>query len=292
MKYTWRWWHDGYDVQLPLLKPWFSLQRGQIHSLIAMKLACSNDEGGGSRVSWFLQNGESRGCGNGGAGVCCRLLMMGCDSFVMPVCESLGSGEPGSRMGYQGNILVRLNGGRWSRDRKPNFVGGKGRGRDRKPDFVACSMQIVSRWVVVAWGTESYSGLAGNTYFVYLALRTSALGMGQTVRLGKRNALCCKSRMEIYFYLVLWFFIFYLLFIIFYMFDFFRITKWWWLPWVSAVGQVAESHRVLIADAPATFGERWGRVGRMMTRECSVSLRVCGVWVGERCQVPWGMGLF
>ena len=215
MKYTWRWWHDGYDVQLPLLKPWFKLQRGQIHSLIAMKLACSNDEGGGSRVSWLLQNGESRGCGNGGAGVCCRLLMMGCDSFVMPVCGSLGSGEPGSRMGYQGNILVRLNGGRWSRDRKPNFVGGEGRGRDRKPDFVACSMQIVSRWVVVEWGIKSYSGLAGNTYFVYLALRTSALGMGQTVRLGKRNTLCCKSRMEIYFYLVLWFFIFYLLFIIY-----------------------------------------------------------------------------
>ena len=26
--------------------------------------------------------------------------------------------------------------------------------------------------------------------------------MGQTVRLGKRNTLCCKSRMEMYFYLV------------------------------------------------------------------------------------------
>ena len=53
----------------------------------------------------------------------------------------------------------------------------------------------------MAWGTESYSGLVGNPYFVYLALRTSVLGMAQTVRLGKRKTLCC--RMEMYFYLVL-----------------------------------------------------------------------------------------
>ena len=221
-----------------------------------------------------------------------RLLRMGCDSFIMSVCGSVGSGEPGSRMGYHGNILLRTNGGRRGRDRKPNSVGGKGRGWDRKLDFVACSARIVSGWVVVAWDTESYSGLAGNTYFVYLALRTSALGMGQTVRLGKKNTLCCKSGMEIYFFSVLRFFIFHLLFIIFYMLNFFRIAKWWWLPWVSAVGLVGESPRVPIAEAPATFGERWGRVGRMMTREWSVSLRVCGVWIGERCPVPWGMGLF
>ena len=37
-------------------------------------------------------------------------------------------------------------------------------------------------------------------------------GMGKTVRLGKRNTLCCKSRMEILFYLVLRFFIFYFAF--------------------------------------------------------------------------------
>ena len=159
------------------------------------------------------------------------------------------------------------------------------------PDVVACSARIVSGWMVVAWGTESYSGLAGNTYFVYRALRASALGLGQTVRLGKRNTLCCKSRMEIYFYLVSWVFIFHLLFIIFYVLNFFRIAKWWWLPWVSAVDLVAECPRLPIAEAPATFGERWGKVGRMMTREWSVSLRVCGVWVGERCRVP-GMGLF
>ena len=138
---------------------------------------------------------------------------------------------------------------------------------------------------------QSYSGLAGNTYFVYRALRASALWLGQTVRLGKRNTLCCKSRMEIYFHLVSWVFIFHLLFIIFYVLNFFRIAKWWWLPWVSAVDLVAECPRLPIAEAPATFGERWGKVGRMMKREWSVSLRVCGVWVGERCRVP-GMGLF
>ena len=68
-----------------------------------------------------------------------RLLRMGCDSFV-----------PGSRMGYHGNILLRTNGGRRGRDRKPNSVREKGRGRNRKPDFVACIAQIVSGWVVVA----------------------------------------------------------------------------------------------------------------------------------------------
>ena len=64
-----------------------------------------------------------------------RLLRMGCDSFVMPVCGSVRSGEPGSRMGYHRNILLRTNGGR--------------RGRDRKPDFVTCVARIVSGWVVV-----------------------------------------------------------------------------------------------------------------------------------------------
>ena len=116
--------------------------------------------------------------------------------------------------------------------------------------------------------------------------------MGQTVRLSKRNTLCCKSGMEIHFYLVLWFFIFYLLFITFYVLIFFIIAKWRWLPWVSAVGLVGESPRAPIAEAPATFRERWGRVGRMMAREWSVSLRVCGVWVGERCWVPWGWDCF
>ena len=74
---------------------------------------------------------------------------MGCDSFVMPVCGSVGSGEPGGRMGYHGNILLRSNGGRRGRDRNPNSVWGEWKGRDRKPDFVACNALIVSGWVVV-----------------------------------------------------------------------------------------------------------------------------------------------
>ena len=106
--------------------------------------------------------------------------------------------------------------------------------------------------------------------------------MGQTVRLDKRNSLCCKSEIQIYFYLVLQFFIFYLLFITFYVLNFFRIAKWWWLAWVSAVDLVGESPRVPNAEAPATFGKRWGRVERMITREWSVSLSVCRVRVGER----------
>ena len=55
-----------------------------------------------------------------------RLLKMGCDSFVMLVFRSVGSGEPGSRMGYHGNILLRTNGGRRGRDWKPNSVEGRG----------------------------------------------------------------------------------------------------------------------------------------------------------------------
>ena len=112
----------------------------------------------------------------------------------------------GSRMDYHGNILLRTNGrggGGWrGRDKKFNSVGGRGRGE--------AETQSLNLWLVVPellvggwWWRESYSGIAGNTYFVYLALRTSALGMGQTVTLGKRNTLCCKSGMEIYFYLVL-----------------------------------------------------------------------------------------
>ena len=55
-------------------------------------------------------------------------------------------------MGYCGNILVRTNGGRRGRDRKPTWVGETergGGGRDRKPNFVACGARIVSWWVVV-----------------------------------------------------------------------------------------------------------------------------------------------
>ena len=125
-----------------------------------------------------------------------RLLRTSCDSFIMPVCGAVGSGEPGSRMGYHGNILLRTNGSRRGRDRKPNSVVGEGRDRDRKLDFVVCSAWTVSGWVVVTQGTD----MTCWKHFVCLVLRTSALGMGQAVRLGKRNTLCCKSGIEIYFY--------------------------------------------------------------------------------------------
>ena len=77
------------------------------------------------------------------------------DSCRMGEVEGVGmvgkSGEPGRRMGYHGNIMLRTNGGRRGRNRKPNSVwGGEGRGRDRKSDFVACGARIVSGWVVVA----------------------------------------------------------------------------------------------------------------------------------------------
>ena len=38
------------------------------------------------------------------------------------------------------------------------------------------------------------------------------LGDGSDCSMGKRNTMCCKSGMEIYFYLVLWLFIFYFAF--------------------------------------------------------------------------------
>ena len=46
-----------------------------------------------------------------------RLLRMGCDSRVIPVWGSVGSGEPGSRMGCHGNILLRTSGDRRSKDK-------------------------------------------------------------------------------------------------------------------------------------------------------------------------------
>ena len=68
---------------------------------------------------------------------------------------------------------------------------------------MGCGTQIVSGCVVVVSGTESYSRLVGDTCFGYLAWRTSALGMGQAVRLGEGNTLCCRNRVEVYFCLVL-----------------------------------------------------------------------------------------
>ena len=131
-----------------------------------------------------------------------RLLRMGCDSFVMPLCGSVGSGEPGSRMGYHGNILLRTNGGR--------------RGRNRKPDFVAFSAQIVSGWVVVAWGTESYSGLAGNTYFVYWLWERQPWGWSRLSDWVKETHCVVKAEWK---FIFIWFydFLFFICFLLYFM---------------------------------------------------------------------------
>ena len=85
-------------------------------------------------------------------------------------------------------------------------MGGSGSRREAEAKSIVLWLVVLELLAGGWWSCEaqkSYSGLAGNTYFVYLPLRTSAVGMGQIVRLGKRNTLCCKSRMEMYFYLVL-----------------------------------------------------------------------------------------
>ena len=81
-----------------------------------------------------------------------RLLRMGCDSLLMPLCGSVGGGFTGkeesnvwvvragtwwpgnlhgSRMAYHGNILLKTNGGKRGRDRKPNLLGGEDRQRQK-----------------------------------------------------------------------------------------------------------------------------------------------------------------
>ena len=47
-----------------------------------------------------------------------RLFRMGCDSFVMPVCGTVGSGDPGSRMGYHEKVLWRTKGGGGGEERQ------------------------------------------------------------------------------------------------------------------------------------------------------------------------------
>ena len=199
-----------------------------------MKLVCRNNGGGGSRVSWLLQNGGSLGCGNSGTGVCWQTVEDGLwffHNFRVWICWKWGTWEQNG-LTWEHSLENQWGGGGGGGGEKNHIVGGGGGGgggrrrslireggrgeTDRKPDFVACSAQVFSGWVVMAWGTESYSGLAWNTYFAYQALQTSALGMGQTVRLGKRNTMCCKSRMENFFYLVLWF-LFFICFLLYFM---------------------------------------------------------------------------
>ena len=99
-------------------------------------------------------------------------------------------------------------------DWNPNSVGGRGEAETES----LILWLVVLKLLVGGWlqreAQSLFQGLL-ETYFVYLALRTSTLGMVYTVRLGIRNTLCCKSRVEIYFYLVLWFFIYLLYYILF-----------------------------------------------------------------------------
>ena len=132
--------------------PCFVSRRGQIPSLIAIKLACRNDggRGRGGRESDCSRMGEVEGVGMVELVCVGRLLRMVCDSFLMPVCGSVGSGEPGSRMGYRGHIMLRTIGGGQAETKPKSIGGGEGRDRDGKFDFVACIARIVSGWVVVA----------------------------------------------------------------------------------------------------------------------------------------------
>ena len=104
-----------------------------------------------------------------------RLLRMGCDSFAMPLCGSVGSGEPGSRMGYHGNILLRTSGGRRGRNRKPNSVGGKG---EAETESLILWLSVLRLLAGGWWWHEAQSLIQGllETYFVYQDLSTSVWG--------------------------------------------------------------------------------------------------------------------
>ena len=103
-----------------------------------MKLACRNNGKGYNESSDSCRMGEVEGVGMVELVCVGRLFRMGCDSFVMPVCGSVGSGEPGSGISYHGNILLRTNGGGGEAETESLILGGTGRGRDRKLDFVVC----------------------------------------------------------------------------------------------------------------------------------------------------------
>ena len=193
-----------------------------------MRSACGSHGGQGSRVSWLLQDGGSWECGKGGAGVCWQTVEDGLWSFpnvCVWICWRWGNSMGAERV-TMGTFCWKPMEGRGDRGRKPHPVGGGrgGGGWDRRPNYVGCGAPIVSGWVVVEWGTEPYSGLVGDTCFGYLAWRMSALGMGQAVRLGERNTLCCRNRVEVYFCLVLWFFILFFIFYFLFCFSYCRFV--------------------------------------------------------------------
>ena len=98
--------HGGYDIRLPPLKPWFdSSLKSNLFSLIAMKLACRNDGEGGYETPNSCRMREVEIVGTVELVCIGRLLRMGCDSFLMPVCGPVGGGNLcGSRMDYHRNI--------------------------------------------------------------------------------------------------------------------------------------------------------------------------------------------
>ena len=103
-------------------------------------------------------------------------------------------------------------------------------------------------------------------------MRTSALGIGQTVRLGTRNNCVVKEKWK---FIFIWFydFLFFICFLLHFMCSIFQelpsdgdFLGSLLLAWSESPPE-SRLLKLLQHEAPATIGERWGRVGRMMTRE-------------------------
>ena len=95
-----------------------------------MKLVCRSNGGGGSRVSWFLQNGGSWECLNGGACVCWQAVEDGLWFFPNPcvwICWRWRT-SMGAEWATMGTFCWEpLEGGGGGRGRNPYSVGvGKG----------------------------------------------------------------------------------------------------------------------------------------------------------------------
>ena len=93
-----------------------------------MRLACTSNEGGGQESVESCRMGEVESVGTVELACFGRLLRMGCDPFLILCVDLLEVGKLyGSRMGYQGNILLSAGRrGRRGRDKKPNYIGEEG----------------------------------------------------------------------------------------------------------------------------------------------------------------------
>ena len=84
-------------------------------------------------------------------------------------------------------------GGKRGGDKKPNYVGEGwgGGGREAETESIILWLVVLELLPGGWWLHEAQSLIQGwlKTYFVYLALRTSVLEIGQAARLGKRNTL-------------------------------------------------------------------------------------------------------